>query len=115
MSFAENETRVPAAVRILADLVSRKQHFPPSGLPRLSTLYPALDPLATTLTAVPTIGPATATAIALRFKDFPTLFDASTKELQEVEGVGKVLAERIRAHFHGLVSGPVQTAFGEEI
>lgn len=111
-SAAESEFHVPSAVRVLSDVVSRDAHFPPNGLPKLSTLYPALDPLATTLTAVPTIGPGTATGIAVKFRDFPTFYAASIEELTEVPGVGKTLAQRIHAHFHGLgEQGELKTKF----
>jgi ERCC4-type nuclease len=98
---APSEHEVPASLRHLAELCARNEHFQPPGLPQLASLAPRLGFLATVLTAVPGMSKNRALPIAMKYKTFPAFFDIEVKELQEFEGIGKVLAQRVHDHFHG--------------
>jgi len=52
------------------------------------------------LCAVPGIGPTRAAAIANAFPDMPGLLGASPRELETVDGVGRVVAQRLFAMLH---------------
>ena len=55
---------------------------------------------ASSLTAVPGVGPAMAKALLAHFKSVGAVRAASVEELQQVKGVGPQAAQRIYRHFH---------------
>ena len=52
------------------------------------------------LCALPGIGPTRAGAIAAAFPDMPALLAASPRDLEKVDGVGRVVAQRLHAMLH---------------
>lgn len=99
---APSEAEVPHTLRIAAEVCERQEHFQSPGLPRLAALSPRLGALASTFTAVEGVGRQTALDLAMHFKTFPGFYEATEKELEKVQGVGKIMAQRLYAHFHGL-------------
>ena len=91
---------VPHTLWRLAEICSREKHFEPVGLPMVASLSPGLSQLATIFTAVPGIGPTTATNIAQHVKSFTKFMAMTQKELEQVPGVGKVTAAQLYGVFH---------------
>ena len=56
---------------------------------------------ASSLTAIPGVGPATAKALLAHFKTVTAVREASTEELEQAKGVGAAAARRIFDWFHG--------------
>lgn len=99
-AIAPSESQTPHTLWLLADVCTRDEHFPPSGLPRLAALTPGLSQLATIFTAVEGIGPAIAISIGQAVGSFPAFMDLDQRALESIPMVGKVNATRLWQAFH---------------
>lgn len=98
-AITPSDEDVPRAIRMVADVVSRAEHFKPKGV---ASLAPGLPTLAMVFTAVPDVGEITALNIAKTVQTFEAFWRMDAKELTKIPGVGKVTAERLWATFHSL-------------
>jgi len=101
---APSAFQTPEAMKHLVNVIARPEHFLDPGLPQVATLGPRMTHLATVLTGTPGVGREVAQRIAHRFGSFVEFYAADVKDLQQVEGVGKIMAQRIHAAWHGLMT-----------
>lgn len=107
MYQAPSEMEVPHALRLMAEACEREVAFPQPGLPRVAALSPRLSFLATVMTAVPGISTVTGLAISNRYKTFTRFMaEGSVEDLIQIDGIGKLTAQKIRAAWHGMQEDP---------
>ena len=107
---APSEAEVPHSLRMLAELCERPGHFEDHGLAPVAHLSPRLGHLATALTSVVGVGRELALSIGDRYGTFAQFYHrGDVSDLQQIPGVGKVLAQRIHAAFHDMDSDPEMT------
>lgn len=109
MTFVSpTEHQVPRTLSLAAALLERPEHFAPEGLAPFAYLTPRLGQLARTFTAVEGVGRTLAMTLATSFGSFPDFYAASSAGLQDIEGIGPVMADRIYDHFHDPLKEAVQ-------